>query len=219
MGPKVGPFLVGSSCSLCSNFCPCSSFWQEHFLVKSFEIGGWPHPSISGSAYLLEVVSTGSLTRFSTHLSWSHLLWVLGASYFPGVWDPPVAIHSFSSTTLNISVRFPEPLYLSHISSSSWYCHPYFLPLPFSLPVPPPSAPTIILLLLQCRTEASTPWSSFLLCSTWSEGCITSIVNFCSNIHLLVSTYYVRALVSGLPHSGYLSSSIYLPANFMSHCI
>ena len=26
-------------------FCPCSSFGQEHFWVKNFEMGGWPHTS------------------------------------------------------------------------------------------------------------------------------------------------------------------------------
>jgi hypothetical protein len=53
----VGQSLDGLSFSLCSIFCP---FEQEHFWVKFFEICGWPHPSIEGPAYLLEVVSTGS---------------------------------------------------------------------------------------------------------------------------------------------------------------
>jgi hypothetical protein len=48
-------------------FCPCSSFGQEHFWVKNCEICGWPHPPTRDCAYLLEVVSTGSISPFSVH--------------------------------------------------------------------------------------------------------------------------------------------------------
>lgn len=34
---------VGKSFSLCSISCPCSSFSQERFLVKIFEMGAWHH--------------------------------------------------------------------------------------------------------------------------------------------------------------------------------
>jgi hypothetical protein len=37
MDPQVELSLVGPSFSLHSIFCPCSSFAQEHFWVKSFE--------------------------------------------------------------------------------------------------------------------------------------------------------------------------------------
>jgi hypothetical protein len=48
---------------------------------------------------------------------------------------------------------------------------PLFPPPPFSLPCTPVLPfPTIILIPPQCRTEASTPWASFLLCSIWSVG-------------------------------------------------
>jgi hypothetical protein len=43
-------------------FCPCLSFGQGYFWVKNFEIHWWHHPSTEGYAYLLEVVSTGSLS-------------------------------------------------------------------------------------------------------------------------------------------------------------
>ena len=42
-------------------------FGQEHFCVKNFEMGGWPHPSTGSCAYLLEVVSIGSISPFSAH--------------------------------------------------------------------------------------------------------------------------------------------------------
>jgi hypothetical protein len=38
------------------------SIGQEQFWVKIFEMGGWHHLSTGGSAYLLVVVSTGSLS-------------------------------------------------------------------------------------------------------------------------------------------------------------
>jgi hypothetical protein len=70
MDSQVGQSLVGPSFSLCSIFfCPCSSFAQEHFWVKNFDISGWPHPSTRGHAYLLEVVFTGSTFPFSVHFS------------------------------------------------------------------------------------------------------------------------------------------------------
>ena len=52
----------GLSFSLCSIFCSCLSFGQEHFWVKIFEMGGWPHPSTGGLAYLLRVASPGSFS-------------------------------------------------------------------------------------------------------------------------------------------------------------
>jgi hypothetical protein len=45
-------------------FSPCSSFGQEHFWVKNFEMSGWPCPLTRDCAYLLEVVSTGSNSPF-----------------------------------------------------------------------------------------------------------------------------------------------------------
>ena len=78
-----------------------------------------------------------------------------------------------------------------------------FLPPSFSLPCPPLLLPsTIIPSSPQCRTDVSTHWSSFLILSIWSVGCIIDIVCFWTSIHLLVSTYHVHSFVSGLPHSG-----------------
>ena len=49
------------------HFFPCSSFGQEHFCVKNFEIDEWSHPLTRGHAYLLEVGSTGSIAPFPAH--------------------------------------------------------------------------------------------------------------------------------------------------------
>ena len=35
--------------------------------LKNFEMGGWPHPWTRSCAYLLEVVSTGSISPFFAH--------------------------------------------------------------------------------------------------------------------------------------------------------
>jgi len=48
-------------------FGPCSFFGKQHFWVKNFERGGWPHPLTRGHAYLLEVVSTGSISPILAH--------------------------------------------------------------------------------------------------------------------------------------------------------
>ena len=65
--PQVGQSLDGPSFRLYSFFFffgPCSFFEQEHFWVKNFEKGEWPHPLTEGCVYLLEVVSTGSFFFF-----------------------------------------------------------------------------------------------------------------------------------------------------------
>jgi hypothetical protein len=43
-------------------FCPCLCFGQGQFWIKIFEMGGWPHPSSADCAYILEVVSIGSIS-------------------------------------------------------------------------------------------------------------------------------------------------------------
>jgi hypothetical protein len=40
MNPQVGWSLDSHSFSICSSFCPCLSFGQEHFSVESFEMAG-----------------------------------------------------------------------------------------------------------------------------------------------------------------------------------
>jgi hypothetical protein len=71
----------------------------------------------------------------------------------------------------------------------------------------------------QCRTETSIPWSSVLLISIWSVGCILGFVSFRTNIHLPVSIYHVCSFLSGLTYSGwyFLAPSICLSISW-SHC-
>jgi hypothetical protein len=38
-------------------------FRQEQFCVKNLEMGGWPHHSTGDNAFLLEVVSSGSISQ------------------------------------------------------------------------------------------------------------------------------------------------------------
>jgi hypothetical protein len=85
MDPQVGQSPHDTSFSLCSIFCPCSSFGQEHFWVKIFEIDGCPHPLTRDHDYLLEVVSTGSISPSLLKSSG------LGPRSLSFPWDPLVA--------------------------------------------------------------------------------------------------------------------------------
>jgi hypothetical protein len=60
-------------------FCPCVAFSKNNSGLKMLQVSGWPHPSTGEYAYLLEVVSTGSI---------SPLLGIL-ANVIPfGSWEP-----------------------------------------------------------------------------------------------------------------------------------
>jgi hypothetical protein len=92
-------------------FCPCSSFGWEHIWVKKkSDMDEWLHVLTRGHAYLLEVVSTGSIYPFSSHNYWGQSFWVLEASHFSGVWDPLVPFPSSSFALLPIFIWFPDPL-------------------------------------------------------------------------------------------------------------
>jgi hypothetical protein len=60
MDPNVGQSLPFLQSLL--HFSSQHSFRHEQLWVKEFEMGGWHHPSTVGCAYLLEVVSTGSIS-------------------------------------------------------------------------------------------------------------------------------------------------------------
>jgi hypothetical protein len=108
-------------------FCTCLSFGQEHFWVNNFEMGGWPHPSTRGCAYLLEMVLSPLCSVFWLISS----IWVLGASHVPGLWD-----------FLVVTPRSPSPS-ATHFYSISWlsvflsYLFQYLILPPF---IPPPSS-------------------------------------------------------------------------------
>jgi len=44
------------------HFCPCISFRQKQFWIKKFEEGGWSLASSGGHVYLLDVVSSSSIS-------------------------------------------------------------------------------------------------------------------------------------------------------------
>jgi hypothetical protein len=83
----VGQSLDGLSFSLCSNFGSCISFRQEQSRVKIFEMGVWSYLSTGDRAYLLEVISTGTISP----------LFGISASVIPiGSWESPVPLVSGS---------------------------------------------------------------------------------------------------------------------------
>jgi hypothetical protein len=49
-------------------------------------------------------------------LCYNHPCWVLKASHFPGIRDPPVAIPSSSPPLLHIFIRFPDNKLLKYFS-------------------------------------------------------------------------------------------------------
>ena len=74
MNPYVGQTLDGLFWSLCSIFCPCFSFGQEHFWIKNFEMCEWPHPQLG------KVPQVGSLLHghwFTVSQQSSFFLWFL----------------------------------------------------------------------------------------------------------------------------------------------
>jgi hypothetical protein len=202
MDPQVEHCLDVLSFSLCSTLCPCISFRQEQLWVKILEMGGWPHPSIKGCVYPLDMVSTGfpfPLLDISANViptgSWEPLAFLASGTF---LWLPPVS----HPPLLHTPVQFPDPLYFSPVSSHTCSCS-LSLPSPLFLLSPShPLPPVIILFPLLSRTEASTLLSSFFLSFMWSVNCIVGILSFLPNIHLSVRTYHVCSFVTGLPHSG-----------------
>ena len=136
MDLKVGQSSDRLSFSLCSILIfPCSSFGQEHFWVKNFEMAMWPLPTTGSCVYLLEVVSAGSI---SLSLLKSSPLgpgspffpWSLGRpppSGYPQFHVPHCYIFLFNFLTLCTSSHPFQYLILS----------PYFIPFLF-----PSQAPT-----------------------------------------------------------------------------
>lgn len=130
-------------------------------------MGVWLHPFPGNHDYLLEVVSSGSIS-----LLWLfrliHLHSVLGASCIPDIWKFLVVPQVPHPPLLLISIHFPGPLDFYPVSSHNWSC-PILLPIIF-LPLSPPNQiPSLSLLLViilfpfLSGFEISTLWpSSFL---------------------------------------------------------
>jgi hypothetical protein len=64
MNPKLGQSLDGDPKLVQSllHFCLCIFFSQKQFWVKIFEMGEWHHSSTVGHVYLLDEVSSGSIS-------------------------------------------------------------------------------------------------------------------------------------------------------------
>ena len=65
--------------------------------MRNFEMGGWPHPLTGGCAYLLEIVSTDSI---------STLLYILAKVIPIGSWE---LLASLASGTLQWLPLVPNP--------------------------------------------------------------------------------------------------------------
>ena len=131
-----------------------------------------------------ETAISGSCQQAILGISNSVWVWCLMWDGSPGVavpgWpllQPRLLVSAFPLDRSNSGLKFwrwvSDPLYISSISSHTWFC-PSFPPPP-SLFLPSschPPFPLIILFPLLSRTEASTLWSSFLLSFMWSVNCI-----------------------------------------------
>ena len=66
--PQMGPFLVGPLVSV-PFFVPVLLLDRNISGLKNIEMGGWSHSSTRAHAYLLEEVSTGSISLFTENFS------------------------------------------------------------------------------------------------------------------------------------------------------
>jgi hypothetical protein len=124
MDPKLGQSLDGLCFSLCSIFCPCVSFRQKLFWVEDFEVCEWPYPSTWGHIYLVEKVSSGSIS---------------------------LRVDILANVSLMSPGSLSHPWHLG-LSSSSLILHPHYYTFLFillslwtsllSLPIPDPSPPS-----------------------------------------------------------------------------
>jgi hypothetical protein len=186
MDRQVGQSSYGASFSLCSIFCPCLSFAQEHFWVKYFYMGGWPHPSTEGRAYLLKVVYTDSISPLLfisvkvIPIGSKGLLTLLASGTLQRLFSCPTAT-SFSSVSWT-SIPLPsQPV-------------PDIAPLFPTSPLSLPSDPCLYLPLSYClplNSELKHHTLVFLppklhRAALKHGHCVVFLVN----IHLLVSTYH-----------------------------
>ena len=166
-------------------------------------MGGCHHPSTRDHVYLLEVVSSGSIS----------LILGFSVNVIPiGTWEPlpPLAsgifqwFPKFPTTTVNYFYSFSQPIRFLSCLFTCLVLPAFFPSHHFSHTGPSiPLYPLIILFPLLSEFEAYTLWFSFLLSLMWSFSCIMGILSFEANIHLSVSTQHVCSFGPGLPHSGY----------------
>ena len=163
MDAKMGRSLDCLSFSLCYNFF-VSAFPldRKNSGLKMLRWVGSSMPQLGCHAYLLEVISSGSI--FPLYLSWCHPSWFLGSSTFPVVWDflmvlPHLVPHPW---LLHNSIHSHDPVDFSPVllkpDLALLVPYPSSLPLR-SLPLPPISS----LFPLLSRIKTFTLCRSFLL--------------------------------------------------------
>ena len=116
MDPQVGQSLDGPSFSLCPISCPCSSFAQEHFWVKNFEMGGCNQPLTEGNIGVGVGRGTAILWSWSLQVLSSPSL-CISAKVIPFVsWEPHDSLMSETHKRLSSVPHPPTPTYFCSIS-------------------------------------------------------------------------------------------------------
>ena len=106
---------VGKSFSLCSISCPCSSFSQERFLVKIFEMGAWHHSLERALAWVGCGLAGGEggmpiYCRCSLQVLSSPSLCISTKSIPFGSWEPLVSLMSESFKSLSLFLILPPTM-------------------------------------------------------------------------------------------------------------
>ena len=116
MDPQVGQSLDGPSFSLCLISCPCSSFAQEHFWVKNFEMGGCNQPLTEGNIGVGVGRGTAILWSWSLQVLSSPSL-CISAKVIPFMsWEPHDSLMSETHKRLSSVPHPPTPTYFCSIS-------------------------------------------------------------------------------------------------------
>ena len=119
MDPKLGWSL---DCLF--YFCPCISLKQEQFWVNTFEMGGQQHSSTGDHVYLMEVVSSDSISPLlgissplgPGSLSHSWCLELSRGSLFPPPHMLHISIHSPGLPGFSPVSPIPDPDLLPHLT-------------------------------------------------------------------------------------------------------
>ena len=193
MDPQVGHSLDGPSFSLCLISCPCSSFAQEHFWVKNFEMGGCNQPLTEGNIGVGVGRHTAILWSWSLQVLSSPSL-CISAKVIPFVsWEPHDSLMSETHKRLSSVPHPPTPTYFCSIS---W---PFFFILFFSWPFVPVSPPFQYLILAPTPLFPSLPLSllgpilppsHMIICSPLNEGLKHPYSGLPSKHHMFCGLYH-----------------------------
>ena len=166
------PIIPHSNTTLSLPLCFYSTFGQEHFWVKK-HWDGWMVPFLNQGPCLS---TGGGLNRFYFPLHWEFQLKSTllgpGSLMFPWCLGPSSGYPQFLIPPATYFCLISWPSLCTSLTSSPVPDTATLISCPFSsLPGPPlPLPPTIVLFHSQCRTEASTPWSSYAPHCLWIES-------------------------------------------------